>query len=185
MTESNFQYGLVARKKKPLAEYTLVKGNFREIAEGLIKHADPKTPYTSLDQGQFMLYTYTSDKMTFLCICKSSVDHTLATCFLREMQERWIKMYGEKCPRFGEYSKNVEFGQSEIHNLMDIYNIKGADHLGLVSDLLQEAELITIKNLSKAYERGDQLNIMDAKAQNILKGAKKFHQVAHELKNGN
>lgn len=183
MTSSKFQYALVARGTTPLAEYTLVQGNHRNIAIKMLENLDPKNPSAIVEQGKNIFFTMTDpDRMTFLCLCDSSVPATLRSNFLEELKRKWRQKYGNSAAGFGPNSKNDEFGRTEIKNLLTSFNSERNAKLAQAKGYLQDTQDKMTQNLTMAFMRGEQLNIMEQKAENIKDSAQTFHREATNVR---
>lgn len=183
MTQNNFQYALVARGSTPLAEYSIVQGNYRNIALRMLESLDPKSPNAIVEQGKNIFYSQTDpDRMTFLCLCDSQVQPTLRAGFIEELQRKWRQRYGNSAVSFAPNSKNNEFGATEIRNLIDSFNKERNAKLAAVKQNLQDAQEKMTQNLTMAFARGEQLNIMEQKAENIKDSAQTFHREATNVR---
>lgn len=126
-----FQYALVARGTTPLAEFSLISGNHRNIALNILEKVDPKNPYYIHINGDNTFYTLTDpDHLTFLVMCSSKDKITSQTSFLQDLQEKWRRKYGNKARSFAPSSKNHEFGSTEINSLLKQYNTSSIEVCG-------------------------------------------------------
>ncbi|KAK8878499.1 hypothetical protein M9Y10_005274 [Tritrichomonas musculus] len=181
--KTNFQYALVARGTTPLAEYALVQGNQRNIAIKMLESLDPKTPNAIVEQGKSIFYSLTDpDRMTFLALCDAGVTPTLRSSFLEELQRKWRQKYGNSAASFAPNSKNNEFGATEIRNLLTSFNTERNAKLAQAKQNLQETQEKMTQNLTMAFARGEQLNIMEQKAENIKDSAQTFHREATNVR---
>ncbi|OHT00496.1 Synaptobrevin family protein [Tritrichomonas foetus] len=179
----SFHYALVARGTTPLAEYSLISGNYRSIALKMLESIDPKTPVAIVEQGKSVFYSLTdSDRITFLCLCDSTVVATLRSSFVEELQRKWRQKYGNSAAGFAPNSKNQEFGQTEIATLLRSFNSERNAKLAQAKQNLQETQDKMTQNLTMAFARGEQLNIMEQKAENIKDSAQTFHREATNVR---
>ena len=180
---SNFHYALVAYQAKPLAEYSLISGNYKNIALKMLQSIDSKTPNAIVEQGKNIFYSLTDpDHVTFLVLCDSTVQATLRNSFLEELQRKWRQRYGNSAASFAPNSKNQEFGNTEIASLLRSFNTERNAKLAQAKQNLEETQNKMTQNLTMAFARGEQLNIMEQKAENIKTSAQTFHREATNVR---
>ena len=178
----DFQYALVARGTTPLAEFSLVSGNHRSTALNILEKVDPKKPNSVHDNGGNTFYTLTDpDRTTFLVMCSASVPRTSQSAFLQDLQRKWRQRYGNKAGTFAPSSKNQEFGSTEINALLKQYNTSTHQKLAQVKQNLQDTQEKMNQNISQAFQRGEQLEIMQKKSEDIRDSAQIFHRDATRL----
>lgn len=180
---SNYQYALVAHGSTPIAEYSLIEGNHRSIAIKMLENIDPKTPNAVVEQGNFIFMTLTeSDRMTFLVLTQKSVPASGRISFLQELQRKWRSKYGRSGASFGKYSKNDEFGKNDIAALIRLFNSERNAKLTQAKENIAQAQEQMTQNLTMALARGDQLEVMEKKAENIRESAQQFSREANQVK---
>lgn len=180
---TNFHYALVARGTTPIAEYTLLKGNHRAIAIKMLENLDPKTPRAVVEQGSYIFMTITdSDHMTFLCLSEKNVSQQMRIAFLQDLQRKWRSRYGNHGLTFSENSKNAEFGDVEIAALIRNYNSERNMKIQEIKNNISTAQEQMTQNLTMAFSRGEQLRVMESKAENIKDSAHTFQREANKVK---
>ena len=178
-----FQYGMVARGEIPLAEYSTVQGNHRSIALRMLQSINPQDPRCIVEQAGHTFYSLTDqNRTTFLCLADSSVSRNLQISFCEELQRKWRTRYGNNTNSFMANSKDSEFGP-EIATLISIYNNERQKKIAQIKDNISDAQAQMTKNLSLALARGEQLNIMEEKANEIKDSATQFKREATKVKN--
>ena len=182
MTQA-FQYALVARGATPLAEYSLVSGNSRMIAIKMLENIDPKTPRAVVEQAGHVFMTLTEpDRVTFLVLTDKAVSPASRLSFLNDLKSRWRARYGNSAAGFAPNSKNSEFGQTEIAALMRNYNSDKYQKITQIKSNLESTQDQMTQNLTMALARGEQLNVMEAKAENIKDSAATFRREATNVR---
>lgn len=183
MSNQQFQYALVARGSTPLAEYSLVTGNSRSVAVKMLENIDPKSPRAIVEQGQHVFMTLTDqDRITFLVLTDKTVAQGNRISFLNDLKNKWRARYGNSANGFGANSKNSEFGQTEIAALLRNYNSNQFAKLGQIKQNLEDTKEVMTQNLTMALARGEQLSVMEAKAENIKDSAATFHRQATNVR---
>ena len=181
--ETKMKYALVARGTTPLAEYSLVQGNHRTIALKMLENVDPQSPCALVEQSQNVFFSITDpDRMTYLCLCGQSVLPAQRRSFLEELRNKWRQKYGNNASSFAADSKNKEFGAIEIRNLLNSFNSEIYSKLAQAKQNLAETQEQMAQNLTMAFLRHEQLNIMEEKAENIKDSAQTFQRNATDIR---
>jgi vesicle-associated membrane protein 7 len=183
MAATSFQYALVARGFSPLAEYSVVTGNFRAIAVKMLENLDPKKPRAVLEQNTGVFHTLTeSDRITYLCLTDKGISASAAASFLDDLKAKWRGRYGNSGSSFAPNSKNAEFGQTEIAQLFRNFNSQSAQKLNQITSNLDATQTQMTQNLTMALARGEQLSVMEGKAEDIRASAQTFRREAEKVK---
>lgn len=182
MSTNVFVYGLVAHGSTPLADYAPYEGNFKQIAVRMLDQIDPKQQFSEAESNGHVFFAMTEpDRMVYLCLTEKKAPNALRKSFLEDMRTKWRTKYGNSGTTFKAYEKNSEFGPT-IRLLFGTYNSDRAQKLALIKENVQKTQDQTTQNLTKALQRGEQLEIMSAKAENIKKSAQAFHREASNVK---
>lgn len=177
----SFVYALVARGETPLAEYSSVQGNYKTVAVRMLQSIDPKKTYHQLDQDKYVFHSLSdTDRMTFLCLTDKTVSPQLRVSFLEELQRKWRAKYGAQGSTFQSYSKDKEF-QPEIQSLFQTFNSERAQKLANIKTNIAQAQEKMTENLTLALSRGEQLEIMEKKADKIYSNAQAFNREATKV----
>jgi hypothetical protein len=183
MATTSFQYALVARGVTPLAEYSVVTGNARTIALRMLESLDPQKPRGIVEQNSGVFYTLTeADRTTYLCLTNKGISASTAAKFLDDLKAKWRARYGNSGSLFAPNSKNAEFGQTEIAQLFRNLNSQSALKLNQIQVNLDATQAQMTENLTMALARGEQLNVMEAKAEDIRHSAQTFRRDAEKIK---
>ncbi|KAH0794416.1 Synaptobrevin family protein [Histomonas meleagridis] len=181
--ENNFQYAMVANGIKPLAEYAILDGNHRKIAVKMLENLDPKTPRAIIEQGNYVFMTLTDpDKTTYLCLTSKNVSPQARISFLQDLQRKWRSKYGNGGASFPPNSKDNEFGKTEIAALIRNFNSERNQKLTTIKENIAQAQEQMTQNLTMAFARGEQLEVMEKKAENIQNSSSTFHREATNVR---
>lgn len=178
----SFQYALVARGTTPLAEYSTIQGNYRPIAIKILENLNPATPRTMVEQAGHVFFAITdSDRVTFMCLTETNVSRQIQIAFLEEMQRKWRTRYGNNSGSFMTNSKDAEFGP-EMATLIRTYNSERAQKMATIKDNIADAQDKMTNNLTLAMARGEQLAVMEKKAEDISQSADVFKREATNVR---
>ena len=179
----SFVYGLVGFETTPLAEYETAEGNYAEIGHellGKIGHDDSRTVF---EQGQYLFSGFGSKTgLTILVLSKSSVDVKTRFFVINEIQSKWQSKYGSKAATMRPMEKSAEF-RGEIQRIFTMMESPTQAKIQQINKNISDAQEIMTQNLSAAIARGEQLNVMEQKAEDIRSSSSQFQRDARKVKN--
>lgn len=179
---TNFVYALVARGAQPLAEYSTIEGNYKSIAIKMLENIDTKKQMHVLEEGEYVFQSLAdTDRMNFLCLTKKTASSQLRVNFLEELQRKWRTKYANQGANFAPYSKDKEFAP-EIQALFTMYNSERAAKIATIKGNIAATQEKMTENLTQALIRGEKLEVMEEKANNIKEHAEVFHRAANTVK---
>lgn len=177
-----FVYGLVAHGAVPLAEYSPSTGNFKSVAIRLLENIDSKKQYHVLQSDPYVFHSFTdNNRMNYLCLTEKTASAQLRISFLEELNRKWTAKYGSQGAKFTSYSKQKEFSP-EIQALFTMYNSERAQKIANIKGNIAQAQEKMTENLTQALIRGEKLEVMEEKANNIKENAQVFHRKATAVK---
>ena len=136
-----------------------------------------------LDQGNIVIKILSEQNGTnFCCVADSSCNPRNTVTFLEELSRQWVQRYGPAPPPFSENQKQGEFGPV-IQSTMSGYNTGTNQKISMIKQNIAQAQETMAKNLEEALRRGEKLEDMEAKAQNLNDHAHEFERNANKLKN--
>jgi vesicle-associated membrane protein 7 len=183
MSGANFRYALIAHGTTPLAEYSVVSGNSRSVILKMLESLDPSKPRSYADQqGGHILSLTDADRISYDCVVDPQISQSEGYSFLEEVKLKWCQRYGNSGQSFAASSKNDEFGNGEMASIMRNYNSQTYDKINKVKQNLENAQAEMTQNLTMALARGEQLSMMEQKADDIRASAQQFQRQATNLK---
>ncbi|KAK1387600.1 vesicle-associated membrane protein 724 [Heracleum sosnowskyi] len=176
MGQESFIYSFVARGTMILAEFTEFTGNFPAIATQCLQ----KLPSTNNK------FTYNCDHHTFnflvedgyayCVVAKDTVGKQISIAFLERVAADFKKRYGGgKAGTAVAKSLNKEFGPlMKQHMQYIIDHADEIDKLIKVKAQVSEVKSIMLENIDKTIERGENLTILNDKAETLRDSAQEF-----------
>ncbi|KAF9605729.1 hypothetical protein IFM89_018125 [Coptis chinensis] len=184
MSQESFIYSFVARGTMILAEYTEFTGNFPAIANQCLQ----KLPSSNNK------FTYTCDHHTFnflvqdgyayCVVAKESAGKQVSIAFLERLREDFKKRYGGgKADTAIAKSLNKEFGPVMKEHMQ--YIIDHAEEIGKLSKVkaqVSEVKSIMLENIDKALDRGERLDILAEKTEDLRSQAQEFKKQGTQVR---
>jgi vesicle-associated membrane protein 7 len=162
-------YSLVARGKTVLAEYTFTSGNFPTITRVLLGKID--------DKDAKMSYVY--DQHVFHYIVENK--RRIPFGFLEDIKQRFQSTYGERAQTAIAFAMSEDFSRT-MRKQVDFFNGTGADSFSQVNTKLDDVKNIMVQNIEMVLERGEKLELLVDKTEQLQSQAFKFEKSSKELK---
>eukprot|EP01080_Neovahlkampfia_damariscottae_P007182 gene7182-11494_t len=165
---SKIVYAAVFQNKKIICDYTENSGNFRSITKQIIENLPKETEKVSYIYDESYTFHISIEKSTgFICLSESKFENNLAFAFLNSIRDIFAKNPDEfddsiLASKISHYSKNEK-----------IFQIKNQ---------VEETKDIMIENIEKVIERGEKLEILVEKSEDLSESAVVFNQTARNVK---
>ena len=175
-------YGLIARAPRTvLVEHTLASGNFTTFSRVLLGKIDYGSEGRfSYDYDEHSFHLIIDQGIVFLCMTDDR-KRGLAFAFLDALMKDFA-------PKMEEAKTAIAFSMMStfeipIANLMNHYNSSSADKLAIVNAKLEDTKQVMVQNIDAVLERGEKLDLLVNKTENLQNEAFKFQKGATSLKN--
>lgn len=175
-------YGLVARGKTVLAEYTFTSGNFPTITRVLLGKIEDKDGKMSYVYDQYVFHYIIENHIIYMCMCDDMEKRRIPFGFLEDIKQRFKATYGERAQTAIAFAMSEDFGRT-MHKQMDFHNGSGADSFAQVNTKLDDVKNIMVQNIEMVLERGEKLELLVDKTDKLQSQAFKFEKSSKELKN--
>mmetsp|Transcript_15283 Transcript_15283/g.20159 ORF Transcript_15283/g.20159 Transcript_15283/m.20159 type:complete len:216 (+) Transcript_15283:118-765(+) len=174
-------YGLVARNKTVLAEYTFTSGNFPTITRvllGKIPETDSKMSYV---YDKYVFHYLVSEGLTYLCMADDNTKRRLPFAFLEDIKNRFQATYGDRAQSAIAFAMNEDFGRT-LQKQMEYFNGPEADQYASVNKKLDDVKNIMVQNIEMVLERGEKLELLVDKSDRLSQQAFVFEKTSKKLK---
>lgn len=175
-------YSVVARASVVLAEYSITSGNFTTIATrilGKIPLNDNKMSYVA---DRHIFHYIVDDGITYLCMADEEFGRRLPFSFLEDVKNRFKATYAERGKTALAYGMNADFSRV-LQNQMDYYsNNPNADRITRVRNEIDEVKTVMVQNIEKVLERGERIELLVDRTENLNQTAFQFKKKATQVK---
>eukprot|EP00903_Cladosiphon_okamuranus_P019703 g18106.t1 len=175
-------YSLVARGKTVLAEFTFTTGNFPTITRVLLGKIAPEDGKMSYVYDQHVFHYRVDDGLTFLCMADEDSRRRIPFAFLQEIKNRFQATYGDRGATAAAFAMNEDFSRT-LENQMDIFNSPDGDQILATQQKLDEVKDVMVASVELVLERGERLELLVDKTDNLQQQAFRFENTAKRLKN--
>ncbi|XP_022873725.1 putative vesicle-associated membrane protein 726 [Olea europaea var. sylvestris] len=176
MGQQSLIYSFVARGTVILAEYTEFTGNFTSIAfQCLQKLPASNNKFTYNCDGHTFNYL-AENGFTYCVVAVESVGRQIPIAFLERVKDDFNKRYGAgKAATASANSLNKEFGpklKEQMQYCID--HPEEISRLAKVKAQVSEVKGVMMENIEKVLERGDKIEILVDKTENLRSQAQDF-----------
>lgn len=178
-------YSLVSRTTAVLAEFTSpgLSGNFSTVTRVLLTKIPKTDEKLSYIYDKYVFHYVVSSGLTYLCMADQQLPRSVAFEFLDDIRNRFISTYGERAKTAIAFAFNADF-QRVLQTQMDHYNAPRADDkVTRVREEINAVKDVMIRNIDKVLERGEKIELLVDKTEELDQQAFKFKKQAKNLKN--
>ncbi|KXJ23978.1 vesicle-associated membrane protein 7 [Exaiptasia diaphana] len=161
-------YSVVSRSTTILAKFAACAGNFAEVTEQILARIPPDNSKLTYTQGSYLFHYISEDRIIYLCITDDNFERSRAFHFLNEIKRRFQTAYHGRAQTALPYAMNSEFSRvlsAEMKRFSE--SSEGADNLSRVQGELDELRGIMVKNIDSIASRGERLELLIDKAEDL------------------
>jgi len=176
-------YALVTRSTHVLAEYTSqgLTGNFSTVTRVLLKKIPKEDGKLSYIYDKHIFHYMVSQELTYLCMTDKEFQRLVAFQFLDEIKTRFLNTYGDRGKTAIAFAFNADF-QRVLQQQMDRFNSTKDDKVQRVREEISQVKDVMIKNIDKVLERGEKIELLVDRTEDLDKHAFKFKKQSRNLK---
>ncbi|KAK4742958.1 hypothetical protein SAY87_000959 [Trapa incisa] len=184
MGQQSLIYGFVARGTTILVEYTEFTGNFTSIASQCLQKlpaTDNKFTYNC--DGHTFNYLV-ENGFTYSVVAIESAGRQLPIAFLERVKDDFNKRYGGgKASSASANSLNKEF-RSKLKDHMQycVDHPEEINKLAKVKAQVSEVKGVMMENIEKVLDRGEKIELLVDKTENLRSQAQDFRQQGTKMK---
>jgi len=174
-------YCVVSRKTTVLAKYASCVGNFSEISDLVLAKIPAEDGKMTYSHGDYLYHYINRNNIIALAITDDDFERSQAFQFLESVQEKFGRQFGERAQTAIPYAMNTEFSLV-ICSEMKRYNTP--EHPDRISSLREEVDQvkdIMVTNIENIVERGEKLDLLVDKTENLSSNAVRFKTTSRNL----
>jgi len=134
----------------------------------------------------YVFHYIVENSICYLCMSDELNKHRIPYAFLQDAKDRFLANYGCEAPLTAiAFSYNEEFSKV-LQERMDFYNSPEAeasvDNIGAVKNQIDEVKETMVQNISSLLERGERLELLVEKTDNLNQQAFRFESSGRNLR---
>ena len=181
---SGIIYTLISSENSqtPLGEVSLASGNFHMMALKIlekIKH-DTNSSKSFLYEKDYIFHFHNKSGLVILCMTNSSFSNRKAYQFIFDLRDKLFENYGDQLNQaigFGIKKHMID----EIKQMMVDYS-SSEDKIAIVNRNVNEVKDIMVQNIEKIIARGEKIEILVSKSEELEVNARVFKKTANKVK---
>jgi len=175
-------YSLVARGSCVLAEFTSTSGNFTTVTRRILEKIPQNDSKMSYVYDRHIFHYVVDGGLTYLCMADEEFGRRVPFAFLEDIKNRFKSAYGDRGKSALAYGMNADFSRV-LQNQMDYYsNNPNADKINRVRGEIDEVKSVMVTNIEKVLERGERIELLVDRTENLNQAAFKFKKQSTQLK---
>uniref|UniRef100_A0A7S3F7G4 V-SNARE coiled-coil homology domain-containing protein n=1 Tax=Haptolina ericina TaxID=156174 RepID=A0A7S3F7G4_9EUKA len=177
-------YSLVSRGTCVLAEFTTTSGNFTTVTRSILAKLPPQDTRMSYVYDDHTFHYIVDGGLVYLCMAEGALGRRIPFAFLEDIKNRWIDTYGDRGITALAYGMNEDFSRV-LQKQMDAFSRErdpNMDRVGRVQGEIEEVRQVMVENIDRVLERGEKIELLVDKAENLNQQAFKFRKQSTALK---
>jgi vesicle-associated membrane protein 7 len=166
-----------------LAKYASCVGNFSEISDLVLAKIPPENGKMTYSHGNYLYHYINNNNIIVLAITDDDFERNQAFQFLQSVQDKFQLQFGERAQTAIPYAMNTEFSLV-ICSEMKRYNTSDHQNPDKISSLREEVDQvkdIMVANIDSIVERGEKLDLLVDKTENLSSNAVSFKTTSRNL----
>uniref|UniRef100_A0A7S0RCA4 V-SNARE coiled-coil homology domain-containing protein n=1 Tax=Pyramimonas obovata TaxID=1411642 RepID=A0A7S0RCA4_9CHLO len=181
----NVIYSFVAQKNVVLVDYTTFSGNFSTVAiQCLQKCPETNSRFTySCDKHTFNFLVESG--FTFLCVAEEDLGRQIPFAFLQRLKDDFISKHGQAATEASAITSSLDRSYGpRLKELMDQVskNPEEFSKIAQVKQQVEEVKNIMMDNIEKVLDRGDRIELLVDKTEELRFQADTFYRSGRNLR---
>ncbi|EEB18133.1 vAMP-7, putative [Pediculus humanus corporis] len=174
-------YSVISRGITILTKYASCTGNFQEVTEQILKQISPEDSKLTYSHDNYLFHYISENGIIYMCITDDEFERSRAFLFLNEIKNKFNSMFGTKAQTAIAYSLDSEFSRVLANQMKYYSNNRNLDTISKVHGELDELKKIMVKNIDSVATRGERLELLINKTENLTSTSVSFRQTSRNL----
>lgn len=155
---------------------------YQNQAKQLFRKLSPNSPSRcTLESGVMLMHYQIEQGVCFLIICHNNFPKKLAFSYLSELSQSFLERFASQIGSASRPYTFIEF-ETTIRKLMKSYtDSRSPKQLGTINNELADVQRIMVQNIEDVIQRGEQLSVLDTKANNLSMMSRQYKKESHQL----
>lgn len=174
-------YSVICRGTTVLVKYATCAGNFEEVTQQILSKIPPHNDKLTYSHGNYLFHYVLENNILFMCITDDDFERSRAFLFLNTIKRRFQTTYGSSANTALAYAMNSEFSTVLSTEMKYYSESHDLDTISRVHSELDELKSIMVKNIDDMSMRGEKLELLLNKADNLSTGSRTFKTESRNL----
>uniref|UniRef100_A0A6M2DHU0 Vesicle-associated membrane protein 7 n=1 Tax=Xenopsylla cheopis TaxID=163159 RepID=A0A6M2DHU0_XENCH len=174
-------YSVVSRGTTVLAKYASCAGNFAEVTEQIMAKIPPDNNKLTYSHGNYLFHYICENRLIYMCITDDEFERARAFLFLNEIKRRFFASFGMTAENAIAYAMNSDFSNILAAEMKHFSESREIDTMAKVHGQLDELKDIMVKNIDNVAMRGERLELLVNKTDNLSNNSVTFRKTSRNL----
>lgn len=174
-------YSVISRGTTILAKYADCVGNFAEVTEQIITKIPMENHKLTYSHGSYLIHYICEDQLVYMCISDDEFERARSFLFLTAIKQRFVNTYGLQVATAIAYAMNYEFSRTLASEMKHYSESKDVDAIAKVHGQIDELKDIMVKNIENVTARGERLELLVNKTENLRNSSVSFRKTSRNL----
>ncbi|KAI9320113.1 synaptobrevin domain-containing protein [Dichotomocladium elegans] len=175
-------YAVVAHEAVILAEHSNSSGNFGQVTQAILEKIPPNNSKLTYVYDSYLFHYICEDGITYMCMGDNAFGRRIPFAFLQDIKEKFLNTYGkERAIHSPPYGLN-EFSRVLAKQMEYFSTNPGSDRLRQVHGEIEAVKDVMITNIERVLERGERIELLVDKTDNLNSQAFAFKKRSTQLK---
>ncbi|KAL1116296.1 hypothetical protein AAG570_005791 [Ranatra chinensis] len=174
-------YSVVSRGTVVLANYAACPGNFSEVSEQILAKIAPEDGKLTFSHNSYLFHYICENSIIYMCITDDEFERSRAFLCLNDIQRKFISSFGTRANTAIAYAMNNEFSPVLAGLMKHFSESKDIDTMSRVHGELDQLKGIMVKNIENFTARGEKLELLVDKADNLRTSTVSFRTTSRNL----
>lgn len=174
-------YSVISRGTTVLAKYAECVGNFAEVTDQIISKINMDNHKLTYSHGDYLIHYICENKLIYMCITDNEYERGRAFFFLADIKQKFIHTYGLTVATAIAYAMNTEFSKILAQQMTFFSQSNEVDVISRFHGQIDELKDIMVKNIDNLRDRGEKLELLVNKTENLSNNSVAFRKASRNL----
>ncbi|KAB7505356.1 Vesicle-associated membrane protein 7 [Armadillidium nasatum] len=175
-------YSVISRNATVLARNAICAGNFAEVTEQILDKINAnEASRLTYSHASYLFHYVTENGVIYLCITDDEFERKRAFMFLEDIKAAFQTKYHDKIETALPYGMNSEFSKVLSTQMKHYAEVEDIDNVGKLQGEVADVKNILIKNIESLSSRGERLELLVNKTENLNSSAVTFRTSSRTL----
>eukprot|EP00298_Acanthocystis_sp_HF-20_P010836 c19076_g1_i4.p1 GENE.c19076_g1_i4~~c19076_g1_i4.p1 ORF type:complete len:227 (+),score=46.38 c19076_g1_i4:27-683(+) len=176
-------YACISRGNIILAQHAEASGNMEVVAQKILQTISSENDQRmSYSHEQFIFNILVQGGVTYLSLSQEQFGRRRPFAFLNDISQRFNVAHGSTVRTAQRSAFQNSFGKV-LKERVQYYSTRSeADLISKVQTDIEDLKQVVVKSLEKVMERGEKLEVLESKANNLSTQSKRFQKNATSIR---
>ncbi|KAH8299730.1 hypothetical protein KR044_005057 [Drosophila immigrans] len=174
-------YSVIARGSTVLAKFAECVGNFAEVTEQIMVKIGVHNHKMTYSHGDYLIHYTCENRLIYMCITDNEFERSRAFLYLADIKQKFIHTYGLQVATAIAYAMNTEFSKIMCQRMVYFSQSPEVENISRVHGEIDELKNIMIKNIDSLRDRGEKLELLVNRTENLSNNSVAFRKASRNL----